>query len=100
VGIETVVALALGAGSAAYSAKRSRDQQKRTEKHAEREMAALDAQRRERESLTAMDQSRQEARKRQRQLMIGAFGRQSTMLTGSLGVQGEATTARKTLLGA
>ena len=97
--ITSLVLTAIGIGASVYSAKRSRDQQKRASRTAENEMGALEAQRKERESLTEADRVRQQARGRQKALMAGSFGRESTMLTGSLGVLGDAPLARKNLLG-
>jgi hypothetical protein len=42
---------------------------------------------------------RDAARNRQRAMAAGAQGRRSTMLTGPLGVAGDASGERKTLLG-
>lgn len=84
----------------AYQAKRSRDQEKRASKHAKAEMGALEAQRKERESLSVAEQIRQQARQRQKSLMSGQ-GRAGTIATSPLGIVGDATTTgQKTLLGA
>lgn len=65
-----------------------------TQAHLQGEMQArMDAQ--GQEEVLAQEQ----ARRRQRQLAVGRYGRRDTILTGPLGLTDEATVARKTLLG-
>jgi uncharacterized protein YlxW (UPF0749 family) len=75
-------------------------------KDADKEKKKLLAKQQQEEEALAMRQSKEESmanaikvRESQRRKALGQQGRAGTILTGSLGVQGSAPTAGKTLLG-
>lgn len=107
------IALAVSAGSAAYSgvaAADAQDKQDRANAEAKRQQdealqMAKDQQKKQEDELAAQEadqaneENRNSARARQRALAQGAYGRQSTILTSPLGIPNQPTAPGKTILG-
>lgn len=112
------IAVAAAVGGTAYQVSESNKAKKRAEEEARRQREEqarlLQEQRDEANKLQEQLQQEQKevdrasgtdaedspARRRQRQASTAGVGRGDTILTGSLGVSQQATTANKTLLGA
>jgi hypothetical protein len=65
----------------------------------DKDIADAEARKKQEDADATSVAARAEARRRQRELSRSSQGRRGTILTGPLGLTGEATTARKTLLG-
>lgn len=107
------IGAAIAAAGTTYSIVESENSKGRAREESEKAIAAQnaaakkleddEAARRKEEELALSaegDKSAQQAaRKRQKALQAGAQGRRDTILTGPLGLPGQAETANKTLLG-
>ena len=106
-GFEVPLAIALagglGAGAAVYSSNQQASQARQAQEQSMAAQANLEKQFTDRqaneESAQNAIETRDAAQRRQKNLAIGAGGRQDTILTGPLGVAGEPATGSKTLLG-
>ena len=96
-------AAVLGTGTALYTSNQSSSQAKKLAGQQQENQNRLENEAKSRiagqESEANAINVRDQARRRQAGLAAGAQGRQDTILTGPLGVTGEAPGGKKTLLG-